>query len=164
MLAVVIGVLILDQVTKALIVRYVPERYHVNETFFYITHELNPGLVGGLFGQSPLIVKIAPVAATLVLFYLYKHLEITSTLQSVAFGMIVGGAFGNIIDRFFRGRVVDFLQFNFYFLRDYLPLPTTRYPAFNVADSAICVGVVILIFCWRKLGTVSEVSDAVNAD
>jgi len=164
MIAVFLAVLALDQITKFLIVQFVPERYHVNETFFYITHELNPGLVGGIFGQSPLIVKIAPLAATVVLFLLYKHLEISSRLQSIAFGMIVGGAVGNILDRFLRGKVVDFLQFNFYFLSHILPLPTTRYPAFNVADSAICIGVGILIFCWRKLGSPSEMPNAIHTD
>mgnify|MGYP005843863789 CR=1 FL=1 len=158
------AVLVSDQASKFYIERTVPVRYHVNETFFYITHELNPGLVGGIFGHSPVIVKVAPLVATLVLLYLYRHLESSSAYQSVAFGMIAGGAAGNIIDRFFRGNVVDFLQFNFYFLPDFLHLPTTRYPAFNVADSAICIGVGVLIFCWHRLGRTSEAADVVNAD
>lgn len=66
--------------------------------------------------------------------------------------MVGGGAIGNIIDRFTRdGTVVDFLQFNFFFLKKIIDLPTTLYPAFNIADSAICVGVGLLVFTWHKM-------------
>jgi signal peptidase II len=65
--------------------------------------------------------------------------------------MVAGGALGNIYDRFFRGgEVVDFLQFNFYFLRGFLPFENTRYPAFNIADSAICIGVALLLITWSR--------------
>lgn len=105
----------------------------------------------GLFGDTPIVARVAPVVATLVLAYLYRYLHPHSIAQNVAFGMVAGGAIGNLIDRFRLGFVVDFLQFDFYFLPGWLPLPTTRYPAFNLADSAICAGVAILIFTWHRM-------------
>jgi len=147
-------VLVCDQASKAIVANTVDLSNHAGraETFFYITHEENPGLVAGLFSGSPVIVKVAPILASLVLVYLYRYLEPHSTLQATAFGMIAGGAVGNLIDRFARGIVVDFLQFNFYFLPDWLGLPTKRYPAFNVADSSICVGVFVLLCSWHLIG------------
>lgn len=155
-------VLIADQGSKAIIDHVVDRGRHAGTetTFFYFTHERNPGLVGGTFSDSRVIVLVAPVVATLVLLYLYKHLAPDSMLQTAAFGMVAGGAVGNLIDRFVRGTVVDFLQFNFYFLPDWLGLPTKRYPAFNLADTAICIGVAILIFTWHRMGKREETNHA----
>jgi signal peptidase II len=144
-----------DQLTKLWILYNVPlGRFPaVSPTFFHITYQRNYGLVIGLFGDTPVVARVAPVVATFVLAYLYRYLHPHSIVQNAAFGMVAGGAIGNLIDRFRLGYVVDFLQFDFYFLPDWLPLPTTRYPAFNVADSAICVGVAILIFTWHRMAS-----------
>jgi len=161
-----IAVVCLDQLTKVIIEGIIPRnttRANREDTFFYFTHERNPGLIGGLFRDSPGIAKTAPVIATVVLVYLYRHLDPTSRLQSMGFGMIAGGAVGNLVDRFFRGSVVDFLQFDFYFLPDFLHLPTKKYPAFNIADSAICVGVGLLIYAWHKMSKRPS-SDVAHAD
>ena len=64
-------------------------------------------------------------------------------LPDLLFQLIAGGALGNIIDRIRLGSVTDFLQFNFYFIP--FEFSWKRYPAFNVADSAICVGVFLLV-------------------
>jgi signal peptidase II len=164
-LAVLTVILVADQVTKAMIVAWVnPIGQHVGteRTFFYIVYEQNPGLVFGSFRSSPWVVRVAPVIATLVLVYLYRHLDSRSWLQSAAFGLVAGGAVGNLIDRFFRGIVVDFLQFNFYFLEGFLGLQNTRYPAFNIADTAICTGVALLIFGWHRMGA-GETADVPDA-
>ena len=166
-LAVLFAVVLLDQGSKALVGHLIeqgPEN-HIGKgtTFFYFVHERNPGLVLGMFGGSPLVVKIAPLVATGVLIYLYRHVEPASFWQAAAFGMISGGAIGNLIDRFFRGTVVDFLQFNFYFLPDFIGLPTKKYPAFNLADSAICIGVGLLILSWHRMGRKGEAGDAADS-
>lgn len=146
-------IFITDQVTKLLIIRAIPEG-SVDFTgrervFFYLTHERNEGLVGGSFRDHGWIPFVAPVVATAVLIYLYRHLNPTSWLQNLAYGMVAGGAAGNLFDRFVRGSVVDFLQFHFYFIP--FDFPWKHFPAFNVADSAICTGVFLLLVSWRNL-------------
>ena len=102
--------------------------------------------MGGLFGSRPILAKVAPMLASLVLLYLYRYLDKTSKLQTLAFGLVAGGAIGNMIDRVRLGTVTDFLQFNFYFVP--FDFPWKHYPAFNVADSCICVGVFLLVVSW----------------
>jgi len=146
-------VLITDQVSKAVIDATIPVgtetlAEHQGE-FFWFTHRRNPGLVGGAFRNSPWIAYTLPVVATGFLVYLYRFLSTSARLQSIAYGMVGGGAIGNLIDRLFRkGGVVDFLQFHFHFIP--FDFPWKQYPAFNIADSAICVGVILLIVTWRK--------------
>ncbi len=157
------AILLVDQVTKAAIVHWIPEgsvTFDGRETtFFFITHERNTGLVGGAFNDRPLVAYIAPLFAAGVLVYLFRHLHQDSRTQAIAYGMVAGGAIGNLIDRFFRGSVVDFLQVNFYFVP--FDFPWKRYPAFNIADSGICTGVVLLMISWYWLEHKRHVSRSV---
>lgn len=150
-LCILLAVVVLDQVTKQIVVRMLPEggRYPggYEDRFFRFTFQKNPGLVGGMFREQPVIARVAPLLASVVLLFLYGQLHIHSRLQSVAYGMVAGGAVGNMIDRFRLGWVIDFLQFHFHFVP--FDFPWKHYPAFNVADSAICVGVALLIFGWH---------------
>lgn len=157
-------IVLADQVTKAIVVASVEPRRHggTETTFFYITHERNPGLVFGQFGDVPWVARTAPVLASIVLIYLYRHIDPRPGFQALAFGLVGGGAIGNLIDRFFRGTVVDFLQFNFYFLPDIFGITNKRYPAFNIADTAICVGVAILVLTWHRAARKQEL-DAADA-
>ena len=151
-LVVVCLIVIFDQVTKTMIMARIPEGSETLGThqgeFFWLTHQRNRGLVGGMFGDSALIPFVAPVFATLVLVYLFSHLNPLSRWQSITYGMIAGGAIGNLIDRFRLGSVTDFLQFHFHFIP--IDFPWKIYPAFNIADSAICVGVVVLMFLTMR--------------
>ncbi|HOV75225.1 MAG TPA: signal peptidase II [Candidatus Hydrogenedentes bacterium] len=149
-LTVFLLVVVVDQTTKALIIAYYPEekilRIGPEPEFFRISHQRNPGLVNGLFRESPVKAMVAPILAMGVLAYLSLHLNPRSKLQSTAFGLIAGGAIGNMIDRVRLGSVTDFLQFHFYFIP--FNFPWKYYPAFNVADSCICTGVVVLLLTW----------------
>ncbi len=134
----------LDQLSKALISNTVGlhESYPVIQGFFNITHVLNPGGAFGLFAaQSPEIRKfffifISSAVACLLLWF-YRQTAKEYFLLSAAIASIFGGAVGNLIDRFRFGKVVDFLDF---YLGNY------HWPAFNVADSAICIGMSILLY------------------
>lgn len=165
-IAAALVILICDQVSKEIVVRTIPERTetvfdHPGE-FFWITHQRNTGLVGGMFSDRRGVPFVAPIVATLVLIYLYRHLDPASRFQALAFGMVVGGAIGNLIDRFRFGSVTDFLQFHFIFIP--FDFPWKLYPAFNVADSAICVGVVLLVLLtWRQPVT-TESADVSGSD
>lgn len=154
-LAVLVAVVVLDQLTKTLILKHVPEGRFlpdgVGPHFFQITHQRNPGLVGGMFRNVPFMAYAAPAFAICVLIYLFRYLDPRSRVQSIAYGMIAGGAAGNnLLDRVIHGSVTDFLQFHFYFVP--FNFPWKYYPAFNVADSAICVGVFLLIVTWYFFG------------
>jgi signal peptidase II len=141
-LSVIAGlVVLLDQVTKMLILRSLPlhDSFTVIPGFFNITHVHNPGGAFGLLAdQSPLIRKILFLAvsalASLVVLYFYLRTPSGYRWLSAGFALIFGGAVGNLIDRLRFGIVVDFLSF---YIGPY------HWPAFNVADSAITVGVVI---------------------
>jgi len=144
-----------DQVTKALLLHTFPEPTmglpSEGPQFFRLTHQRNPGLVGGLFRDKPVLAYAAPLAASLVLLYLFRYLDPSSKVQTLAYGLIAGGAVGNLIDRLRLGSVTDFLQFHFYFVP--FNFPWKYYPAFNVADSCICTGVFLLVVSWYFMGT-----------
>jgi len=146
-------VFILDQASKLAIIKMIPEGsidcIEREPVFFHFTHQVNTGLVGGYFRDNVWIPKVFPIFATFVLIYLYRHLNPVSLLQNITYVLVAGGAAGNLFDRFYRGSVVDFLQFHFYFIP--FDFPWKDYPAFNVADSCICVGVFLLILGWRKM-------------
>ncbi len=154
-MAVVFG---LDQITKAIVVAIIPQdsvhpSMHMGE-FFWFSHARNDALVGGLGQGYPFLVFMAPLVACVVLIYLYRHLHAQMLIQHLAYGMVAGGAAGNLVDRLVRGTVVDFLQFHFYFIP--FNFPWKLYPAFNVADTAICIGVFLLVVTWHKAEQLEE--------
>jgi signal peptidase II len=144
-LALIAGcVIILDQVTKLIIIKTLPlyDKITVIPGVFDIVHYLNPGGAFGLLaGVSSnfrhLFFIVVAILALGLVFYFYRSTPVTHRFLSVAFSMIFGGAVGNLIDRFRFGRVVDFLDF---YVKNW------HWPAFNVADSAITVGIGIFIF------------------
>lgn len=136
-------VVVLDQITKAMILKSLAlyQSIEVLPGFFNIVHVLNPGgAFGFLAGQSASIRKlvflfISSLAACLV-YYFYKSVPRTHPWLAAALALIFGGAIGNLIDRFRFGKVVDFLDFY---------VGNMHWPAFNVADSAITVGVTVIV-------------------
>jgi signal peptidase II len=148
-LGIVFGV---DQITKELIRRTIEQDApYRGDVFFHLTHQRNTGLMGGAFGDTPIVAYIAPLFALCVLIYMFRQLNPQSRWQSFAFGMLLGGALGNIVDRLRLGWVTDFLQFHFLFIP--FDFPWKYYPSFNVADMGIIGGVILLFFV---LGVVKE--------
>ncbi|HEY1654856.1 MAG TPA: signal peptidase II [Candidatus Tumulicola sp.] len=134
--ATAIVVLWVDQFTKRLIVAsYLPgESRFVIPHFLKWTYERNVHGAFGLFGSNAVLL-IAMAIVVLVLFWFsFREAAVKSRLVRVAFGMIVGGAIGNVVDRVHYGFVIDFIDF-------YRIWPNI----FNVADSCITVGVGLLI-------------------
>ncbi|HET8578378.1 MAG TPA: signal peptidase II [Methylomirabilota bacterium] len=143
-LAALVAVLILalDQTTKFLALeRLLPgEPMRIVNGFFSLTLVLNPGLAFGMLGATPTawrwVVALLSVVALVVLAAVGLRLLPTGgPLAEIALGLVFGGAVGNLIDRWRFGAVVDFLDF---YWRVY------HWPAFNIADSAISVGVALL--------------------
>ncbi|MBU1344985.1 MAG: signal peptidase II [Proteobacteria bacterium] len=114
----------------------------VIEKFFNITHILNPGGAFGFFATQSLEVRkivflfMSSIVALFVLWF-YKRCAKSVVFLSYGLALIFGGAIGNLIDRFRYGKVVDFLDFY---------IGSAHWPAFNVADSAISIGMGILIY------------------
>jgi len=119
--------------------------------FFRLIRVHNSGAAFGLFqGQSFLltVIALAGIAALLlyVFFFHYKFPFLDNWLGRLALGLVLGGTVGNLIDRVCLGYITDFIDFNFW-------------PAFNVADSAIVVGTIILAYSLIFLARARKGSD-----
>lgn len=146
--------LLLDQLTKFWIVKnlafnsyFYPEDSDVIEVikdFFYIVHIGNEGAAWGLFSGHSEILALFTLIVLGALYKFRDHLELYRKSVQIAFGMLIGGALGNLIDRLLYGHVVDFLDFHLGVTIPWI-LPEGRYPAFNIADSGIVVGVFIYV-------------------
>ncbi len=138
-LAILAVVLPLDQLSKWWVAGNVSpyEPLVVIDGFFRITHARNPGGALGFFQDVPVVVFIAltMVALWLVISF-YRRIPPGDVLSATALGLILSGALGNLADRIRHGEVVDFLQFD---------LGLFIFPDFNVADSAIVIGVALLL-------------------
>lgn len=138
------SILVLDQATKWLVASRlrVHDSVTVIESFFQITHARNTGAAFSLLAQAPASFRqpfffVTTLIAVGVLLVLLRRVEPSRTLTLVAIAGILGGALGNFIDRLLYGEVIDFLLVHW---RQYY------WPAFNVADSCITVGVALLLF------------------
>ncbi len=142
-------VIALDQLTKQLVLRFLHYAHEkvVIEGFFKLVHWGNTGAAWSLFrGNNGLLAGVA-IVALLLLVLSRHHFDSRTLLSQVAFGLIFGGIVGNLIDRLWAGHVIDFIYF-------YVERPRGSeigFPAFNVADSAICTGVgLVFLITWRS--------------
>ena len=153
-LLVLVGLFILDLITKALVARfmYLGESIQLIPNFLYITYVRNTrAAFGSAFGLENIlsddairiIFLIVTVVAMGVFFYLLVRVRKRHLLMRLAFAMIISGALGNFYDRLVLHFVRDFIEFKF--LGCKLPLLGTSFPVFNIADSALTVGVVLFI-------------------
>ena len=150
--ALAVCVLICDQITKWLVRRHIifNDEIGIIPGFFNLTYRLNTGAAWSLFtGHSAVLATIA-LAALVVLYLTRHHFSAHRLLGQFAFGLIFGGILGNLTDRLLTTphAVVDFLHF-------YMARRGTAeifdFPAFNVADSAICTGVaLIFLLNWQE--------------
>ena len=138
-----LAIALLDQISKF----YVQGTLRLGQvvpvipSFFNLTHVLNPGAAFGFLSgapaaiRHPLFTAISIFAVLFIMYYRARHRQMR-LLPSVALACILGGAVGNLIDRLRLGVVVDFLDFYY---------GTYHWPAFNVADSAITIGVALMV-------------------
>jgi signal peptidase II len=138
LLAVALLILVADQISKYLVL----SNLHPGQSWspvasltpwVSITHVTNTGAAFGLFpDQGSLFVVIAVIVVAAIIFY-YRHLPAGQWWIKVSLGLQLGGALGNLLDRLRLGYVIDFIDFKIW-------------PVFNLADSAIVVGVAILAY------------------
>ncbi len=137
-------IIVLDQVTKYMVV----ERFRYGESipviqgFFSLTYIRNTGAAFGLLAHAnpafriPFFV-IVPIIALIAIGFIFRKIPDQDLKLSSALSLVIGGAVGNLIDRVTLNYVIDFLDFHWNY--------QYHFPAFNVADSAICVGVGVLM-------------------
>jgi signal peptidase II len=142
------AVLTTDQVSKAWVRGHIesgtyfsPPPIPVIDGFFYFVNVGNTGAAWSLFEHYTRWLALLGVVALAAIYFFRRQLELRKPLLQYTFGIMSGGILGNLIDRGLHGSVVDFLDFH---------LPGYRYPAFNVADSGITMGVIIyLVYSFR---------------
>jgi signal peptidase II len=152
----------LDQLTKFIVLKLLgkgDERVII-DGFFKFVHWGNTGAAWSMFRGNNELLAIVALVALVVLFLARNHFETRTLLGQLAFGMIFGGIAGNLTDRLLPGRhqVIDFI----YFYVKRTGGEEIGFPAFNVADSGICIGVALVFWVtWRseraaKLNAVTE--------
>ena len=134
-------VMALDQLSKWIIVAYVmnPPIKKELTSFFNLVLTHNRGVSFGMFSTGTdtgkwVLISVALIITGFLIRWLFQS---NSLFNVIALGLIIGGAMGNVIDRFLVGAVVDFLDFHAF---------GHHWPAFNVADAAIFVGAISLVF------------------
>lgn len=143
LISIFVGVVALDQWTKGLILSHfqVGEAIDVIKGFFQLAFVQNPGAAFGIMQQVPSYIRepffiVIPILAFFIILFLFVRLEEDDYYQATAYSLILSGAVGNLIDRLRFGWVIDFLYFHWNY--------KYWWPAFNVADSCIVVGVCLL--------------------
>lgn len=136
-------VILLDQVTKWLIVSKMAfgDSIPIINNILYITSHRNRGAAWGILqGQMWLFYAITLVVIFAIIYYIQKAAK-GKWLLGISLALMLGGAIGNFIDRVFRKEVVDFIHT---FIFGY------NFPVFNVADSSLCIGVVLLMIVMLR--------------
>lgn len=140
-----LGVIVLDQGTKFLAKAYISPGEHIRfiPYFMDLTYTENKGASFGMLAENRWVFMVASTVAIIgIIVFLIKYREVHPSLQ-ISMALILGGGVGNMIDRVFRGAVIDFFEFSF-----------VNFAIFNVADMFITFGAIILgiylIFYYKK--------------
>jgi signal peptidase II len=149
--ALALCIFVLDQVTKWIVLRTlrIGDEKVVIPGFFDLVHRDNTGAAWSLFTGNNAVLAAVALVALVVLYCSRHHFNAHTLTGQIAFGLIFGGIIGNLTDRLLptRHAVVDFL----YFFMERRGGDDLGFPAFNVADSAICTGVaLIFLISWKN--------------
>lgn len=131
-------VVVLDQITKLIVKSrfYIRESIEIFGDLVRFTYIENEGMAFGIrVGNKLFLTIFTTLASIIILVYMYR-MRNERFLSRLALSLILGGAIGNLIDRFAYGAVIDFID---------IGVGSTRWPVFNVADSGVTIGMIILI-------------------
>lgn len=149
---VAIFVFVLDRITKMWVEQNIPlhEGRQVVGEYVRIVHTQNTGAAFGLLPERTTLLSVLSVIAVIAIVYYYRQFANSSPLVTTTLGMQLGGAFGNLLDRVRQGYVVDFVD---------VGIPGVwRFWAFNVADSSIVLGILLVtLLLWQEERTTSGV-------
>ncbi len=129
---------IMDQVSKLILdkILILGKSYSIFEKFLYLTKAYNDGVSFSMLAGHRWIIILVNLAI-MVFLYLYLKKFKENKRNTIAFAMVFGGLFGNLVDRIVYGYVIDFIDFYVF---------NCNYPIFNFADSFICIGVMLLLY------------------
>jgi len=133
-------IVILDQLSKFVVhtTMNLYDSFQVIPYLLNFTYIRNEGIAFGIYFEgAKTIFIILPILITVYLFYLLKNDEFQDKFSQLALYLIIAGAIGNIIDRVFRGYVVDFIDFH---------LNGMHWYVFNIADSSVTIGLIFLLY------------------
>lgn len=133
-------IVLLDQLTKILLTANISlgQSLVIIPNFLSLVYVQNTGAGFGILKGFGFFLIIISLLVIIVIFDYYKKITLKQKLLLFSTAILLGGVVGNLIDRLFHGFVIDFINFNFW-------------PAFNVADMAITIGVVgLILYFWRK--------------
>jgi len=148
-------VVIIDQISKIIVKNSMQlhDSIEVLGDFFKLTYIENPGMAFGIQLESKLLFTMLSVIASLIIFIYLIRLPNERLLFRFSLSLILGGAIGNLIDRIFFGKVIDFFDVEFFniiippfkiLFINFQGYELTRWPIFNVADSAVTCGMVLI--------------------
>lgn len=149
--------IVLDQLSKWWIVQHMElyQSISVISDFFYITSHRNRGAAFGILQEQRWFFIVVTTFVVIAIIVFMVKMKKETVLTKISLSFILGGAVGNMIDRIRTGEVVDFFHFQF---------GSYHFPIFNVADSAICVGVVLFLIAnlldYKKEQYDTSVGDA----
>ena len=140
LIGILITALVIDQITKQLVLNNlgIGASWPV-DGFFRFTFARNDGTAFGLFQDNGTLLTFVSIGAVALIVYFYREAVMVSWFTRTALGLQLGGALGNLVDRFRHGYVVDFLDVG-------------PWPIFNIADSAIITGIVALVAYFTLFG------------
>lgn len=155
---VAVAVFVIDQVTKLMIVHRLPfnsygpgAHIEIVPGFFHLVHVGNTGAAWSMFSGQSFWLAVLALITLGAIFYWRHSLGLRHKAVQPAFGLLCGGIAGNLVDRIHYRHVVDFLDFHF---------GSYVYPTFNVADSALCVGVFWYVLSSLRTPTDKDTSSA----
>lgn len=146
--SIILAVLLVDQGTKAAVqmLMYLGESIPVLPPVFYLTYIMNPGAAFGILPNQKVLFITTGLLLVIGALAGYRKLPPAKKILRIGLGLVLGGALGNLVDRLRFGRVVDFLDFRVW-------------PVFNLADTAIFIGVCLLAWELLKGGKTNEGSE-----
>lgn len=135
------AVIVCDQISKIAVSRlmYRGQSIPVIPQFASITFVKNPNAAFGIPVGSPVIMMVLTSLATALLIFYFAKLKEKGSLLYVGLALIIGGAIGNLVDRFRMRQVIDFIELGF---RQF------KWPVFNIADSCVTIGITVILFSW----------------
>ena len=130
---------VLDHITKFLVIKYIPyySSIKIND-YFSIVNVSNTGVAFSMFqNNNVFFIILVSLVIIFLIYFISKNKKVLTKLQTHSLLLILAGGIGNLIDRLFRGAVVDFIDIGY--------KEVYRWPAFNIADSCVCIGITLFI-------------------
>lgn len=134
--------ILLDQVSKYIVINYLNKDIEIIKNFFYLIYTKNNGAAFSILTGKRILLIVVTISIIIGIINYIRKNKTNKKIEILSFSLIIGGSIGNLIDRIVRGYVVDFISVKIF---------NYNFPIFNIADSFICIGVFLLLFVsFRK--------------